>query len=255
MTTDKLLPYRELLERHTATATDPELYGGPVASRYESFRYCFEHFSATGGSTIVELGTIRSFVHGGLPGCNSDDTSYWSPGDPASWDWGAGCFSLLAATCLEEAGPTIHTVDIVAPHIERCKTVTGAYKHLFQYHVCNSVDFLRSLPRGSVDLLYIDTGDMWPIEPTARHQLEEAKAIVRGRLLSPGGLVLIDDVRNATPLQRGDTSPLGKAKYSLPYLLDHGYRTVFDGYQVALAAPRGAPRRLPFRRSYRAADR
>ena len=41
-------------------------------SRFYSFSYAFDYFSSTGGSVIVELGTSRSFVHGGHIGCNSD---------------------------------------------------------------------------------------------------------------------------------------------------------------------------------------
>ncbi|HTW07676.1 MAG TPA: hypothetical protein VME46_09205 [Acidimicrobiales bacterium] len=227
--------FRPFLDEHTASATDPLLFGRPVASRYHTLRYCFDHFLSTGGRTVVELGTIRSFVHGGLPGCNSDDVAYWEPGHPESWDWGAGCFSLLAAMCLSEVGPEIHTVDLVATHIERCKVVTSAYKHLFQYHISSSVEFLRRMEPGSVDLLYLDTGDMWPIEPTALNQLQEVKVLCKRRLLSPRGLVLIDDVRNATPPRMGERNLLGKAKYSLEYLRSHGFEVVLDEYQVVLA--------------------
>lgn len=241
-----LLQFKPFLDRHTADAVDREVLP-PTApgSRYESFRFAFDRVLAAGGRTIVELGTIRSFVHGGLPGCNDDDPAYWHPERPEDWDWGAGCFSLMAAICLERTTPVIHTVDSVPAHIERCRVVTAPFASLFHYHVCDSVDFLRSLPPGSIDLLYLDTGDMWPIEPTARHQLAEVKALHRGRLLAGGGLVLIDDVRNATPRRFGERSRLGKAKYSIPYLLSHGFEIVFDDYQVALtrsAAPR--PRRL-----------
>lgn len=238
--------YRPFLDEHTRTATDTEVMGGPVASRYETMRFCFEHFLERGGRTIVELGTIRSFVHGGLSGCNSDDPSLFDPTRPDTWDWGAGCFSMMAATCLAEAGPRIHTVDIVPAHIERCRVVTARYAELFEYHVADSVEFLRSFPAGSIDLLYLDTGDMWPIEPAARHQLREAEAIKRCRVMARDGLVLIDDVKNATPMRNGDMSRLGKSKYSLPYLTGRGrFKVVRDGYQVVLARrPSGAARLL-----------
>ena len=237
-----LAPYRPFLDQHTAEAIDGEWE--PQRSRYASFRLAFDHLRRTGGRTIVELGTIRSYVHGGLPGCNDDDPSFWRPDAPERWDWGAGCFSLLAAICLADASPTIHTVDIVPGHIERCKIVTADHSHLFQYHVCDSVAFLRSLPRRSVDLVYLDTGDMWPIEPTARHQLAEVKQLHRRRVLADQALVLIDDVRNLTPRRFGETSCLGKAKYSIPYLLKHGFEVVFDGYQVALTDAGSRAKRL-----------
>jgi len=224
----RLRPYRGQLERHTDA-------DGAQPSRFASFSFAFENVQRTGGRRVVELGTTRSFVHGGLAGCNDDDPSHWDPQAPDRWDWGAGCFTLLAALCL--AGAEIHTVDSVRGHIERCRLMTAAHAGRIRYHVCDSVDFLRSWAPGSLDLIYIDTGDMWPIEPTARHQLAEAEVVCEERLLAPHGLLLIDDVGNSTPRRFGDDSPYGKAKYSLPYLLEAGFEVVFEGYQVALRPP------------------
>ena len=80
---------------------------------------------------------------------------------------------------------------------------------------------------------------MTPIEPTARLQLEEAQIIVRRRLVSPRGRILIDDVRNPAARQPGESSGLGKSKYSLPFLLANGFRLEMSEYQVLLA-PSGA---------------
>ena len=88
-------------------------------------------------------------------------------------------------------------------------------------------------------MLYLDTGDMTPIEPTALLQLDEVKIVVKRNLLSPNGLILIDDVKNQTPKKFGDKSGLGKSKYSIPYLLEHWYEIIMDEYQVIL---RRAPR-------------
>ena len=182
---------------------------------------------------IVELGTIRSYTHGGLPGCNSDDLTAWTPTVPKNWDWGAGCFSRMAAECLGDLNPIIHTVDVAASHVQRCKRITQEFAHLFRYNVADSTQFLRSV-RGPIDLLYLDTGDMTPIEPTARHQLHEARAVVSRDLMAHGGVVLLDDVRNQTPRTFGDGSGLGKSKYALPYLLRHGFQLDMDEYQVLL---------------------
>lgn len=233
----RLAPFCAYLDAHTADAclADGDV---PIPSRSQSFGFAFAHFARHGGRRVVELGTLRSFVHGGLAGCNSDDVSWWRPDAPENWDWGAGCFSLLAAICLGPLQPAIATVDLSATHLDRCRLMTAGFAHLFTYHHSDSVDYLRSLPRRSVDLLYLDTGDMWPIEPAAEQQLAEARAIVEADVLSRDGLLLIDDVRNATPERHGDTSRLGKSKYALPYLLEHGFALAFDGYQVALTPPR-----------------
>ncbi len=134
---------------------------------------------------------------------------------------------------MEHLKPTIHTVDITANHIKRCKIVTHKYAKMFKYHISDSVNFLMMLEPKSVDLLYVDTGDMTPIEPTAKLQLREVEIIAKKNILKDDGLILIDDVKNNTPIKYGETSGLGKSKYAIPYLLENGYKTVFDGYQVA----------------------
>ena len=192
-------------------------------------------FEENRGRVIVELGTSRSFTHGGHPGCNLDDTRFWTPDQPENWDWGAGFFTRMVATSLSYLKPEIHTVDLISTHIDRCKYMTQEYQDLITYHVSSSVDYLARcrFPKG-IDLLYLDTGDMTPIEPTALLQLEEAKKIVKRNLMAPKGIILIDDVRNQTPRKFGDTSGLGKSKYALPYLLEHGFEIIMDEYQVLL---------------------
>jgi hypothetical protein len=226
--------YKNYLENGTYVGFDWSHYIPKPQSRYYTFKMAFEHFKNNNGKMVVELGTSRSFVHGGHPGCNLDDPQYWNPNEPQDWDWGAGFFTRMAAESLQHLNPTIHTIDLAASHIERCKIITADLKDYLRYHVSSSVDFLKSCAPQSIDLLYVDTGDMTPIEPTALVQLEEAEVIVANDLISPNGIILIDDVRNQTPLQFGETSPLGKAKYSIPYFLAHGFEIVADEYQVIL---------------------
>lgn len=230
-------PYRALIEAGTLDGQDWSFFGGEApASRYASLRLAFERLARSGGGTVVETGTIRSYVHGGLPGCNEGDDALWTPDRPERWDWGAGCFTLLAAKCLAGTGSTIHTVDVSAEHIRRCRVATAPWAASIRYHVADSAAFLRAFDE-KIGLLYLDAGDIWPVEPSAIHQLEEAKAAVERGLLPPSALVLLDDVRNTTPPKFGEASRLGKSKYALPYLLSKGFRVVFDGYQVLLAAP------------------
>ncbi len=231
----QLAPYKNFLQQGTYEGTDWSQLPRVPASRYESFKVTFEYLAAMNHPlVIVELGTSRSFNHGGLIGCNSDDTSYWMPYNPATWDWGAGFFTRMAALALANYPVTIHTVDLVSAHINRCKYMTSDFPYI-RYHVSDSVIFLKKchFPSG-IDLLYLDTGDMTPLEPTARLQLEEAKVIVERNLIAPQGYILIDDVRNQTPKKFGETSDLGKAKYSLPFFLENGFELVMDEYQVLL---------------------
>ena len=226
--------YRGYLEEGTYVGFDWSKINPLPQSRYHTFKMAFDHFAHNNGRVVVELGTSRSFVHGGHPGCNLDDPAYWDVSNPKNWDWGAGFFTYMAAACLSHLNPVIHTVDIIAAHIERCKIITAEFKEYLNYHVASSVDFLKRCEPESIDLLYVDTGDMTPIEPTALLQLEEAQVIVEKNLLSPHGIILIDDVRNQTPKQFGEESELGKAKYSIPFFLAHGFEIIGDEYQVIL---------------------
>jgi hypothetical protein len=230
-----LAPYKTFLEDGTYEGFGAWPADKPLPqSRHYTFKKAFEHFEHNNGRIIVELGTTRSYVHGGHPACNIQDSKYWMPNQPENWDWGAGSFTRMAAEALAHLNPEFHTLDLVAAHISVAQTMTQEFPFM-HYHVCSSLDFLRTcnFPNG-IDLLYIDTGDMTPIEPTARLQLAEAMIIVERNLLSSQGIILIDDVRNQTPKVFGETSDLGKSKYSLPYFLEHGYEIIEDEYQVIL---------------------
>lgn len=135
---------------------------------------------------------------------------------------------------LTDENTYITTVDIVKNHIERCKYMTNDCKNKINYVINSSENVLHSIPSKSVDLLYLDTGDMTPIEPTAQLHLREAKIIVEREILTDNGIILIDDVRNYTPKLNGEISDYGKAKYSIPYFIENGYETVMDEYQVIL---------------------
>jgi hypothetical protein len=231
----QLVTYKNLLDWGTLSGSDwPEFTTLPK-TRYDTFKVAFEAIEQIDHPIVVELGTSRSFTHGGLPGCNLDDIIYWVPENPEGWDWGAGFFTRMAAVALNHTNPHIHTVDICSSHIKRCQIMTSDFADRIDYHIADSVTFLKNcyFPE-KIHLLYLDTGDMSPIEPTAELQLEEAKVIVARDLIAEGGFILIDDVRNQTPKKFGDTSGLGKSKYSLPFLLDHGFNLVMDEYQVLL---------------------
>ena len=225
--------YQSFMQEGTLENQDWSTFSTPPQARDVTFKKAFDLFTENNGKVVVELGTTRSFVHGGLPGCNSDDVRFWTPNNPKNWDWGAGCFTRVAAECLAPLNPIFHTIDLAQQHINRCKVITAPFAHFVQYHVCSSLTYLADTTE-KIDLLYMDTGDMTPIEPTAQLQLEEAKLVVSRNLIAPRGLILIDDVRNQTPKKFGEESDLGKAKYALPYLLEHGFEIIEDEYQVLL---------------------
>ena len=59
------------------------------------------------------------------------------------------------------------------------------------YHISSSEEFLKSFTK-KIDLLYLDTGDMTPIEDTAQLHLREATIIVERDLLSKNGIIAIE---------------------------------------------------------------
>src|SRR5690242_9652808 len=127
---ENLDAYKEFLIKGTYGEQDwTFLQGAPLPkSRYDTFKAAFKLFEDNQGKVIVELGTSRSFTHGGHIGCNSDDKSYWDIDHPENWDWGAGFFTRMSALCLAHLSPQIHTVDIAFSHIERCKWMTKDLK-------------------------------------------------------------------------------------------------------------------------------
>ena len=132
---EKIIKYKTFLEKGTYES----FYNWPQSkplplSRYYTFKKAFEHFEKHNGKIIIELGTTRSFTHGGHEGCNLNDTKYWMPDQPHWWDWGAGSFTRVAAEALAHMSPEFHTIDISKEHIQRCKTITADFDFM-QYHV------------------------------------------------------------------------------------------------------------------------
>jgi hypothetical protein len=202
-------------------------------SRYYTFKYVLDYIKDNNLKNILELGTSRSYVDGRFEGCNSDDIKYWEPENPEKWDWSAGLFTRVFAESLNNYKCNIYSLDSNKYHIERSKNILGKYSSKVKYFHSLSEDFLKSTDM-KFDVIYLDTGDMTPIEDTAMLQLVEAHIIVERDLLNKGGLLLIDDVRNPTPKIAGETNNLGKSKYSVQYLMKHGFKLVMGEYQVIL---------------------
>lgn len=226
----RLEKYKKYLDAGTVESSGID---NEAISRYQSFKKCMEFLENKKNKSILELGTTRSFTDGKYEGCNSDNTFYWNKDNYSKWDWGAGCFTLIFGQ-LDEIDLT--TVDVCSSHIERCKFMTSSLGIQCTHVVSDSVEFLKQTDK-EYAIIYLDTGDMTPIEATAQKQLEEVKIIIERKLLMPLGYLLIDDVMNKTPKEHGDDSGMGKSKYSIPYLYDKGYLALHKGYQYILFHP------------------
>ncbi len=213
---------------------DIYMFGRSMHSRYDTFERVLEHLLSVNEPVIVELGTSRSFVTGGIEGCMSDDPKYWMPDRPEVWDHGAGIFTYLIPMTLMKNGKSflLHSVDICDKALSIAKTMTDHIRAPVQYHKQRSTNFLDSF-EGQIDVLYMDTAET--DEDGARIHLDDAKKVVERNLIKPGGLILIDDVRSPNFIHMaGKTWILGKGKYSIPYLLQNGFEIVMDEYQMLL---------------------
>ena len=197
-------------------------------SRYHTFKYCYDYLKDS-KPIIVELGTSRSFVDGRFEGACSDNIKYWNKNNPDKWDWSAGYFTKIFANLFSDS--TIHTVDIDSKHLSIAKLMNSDKNNIL-YHHTTSEHFLNTFNQ-KIDLLYLDTGNM--DEETAKLHKREIDIIIKKNLLSDNGLILIDDVKNPWMLINTDeTSVLGKSKYSVPLLLNNGYKLIMDEYQMIL---------------------
>jgi len=230
-----IIKYKKLMDEamiHYNTEEEYKQYFGRVPLfRYDTLKYCLDYFTENNFKTIVELGTSRSFVDGKYPGCNSDDTKYWEPSNPIKWDWSAGCFTRVIGELIQNSDVELTSVDLALSHINRSKKMTEGLTNITHFNM-SSEEYLIN-HKNKIDFLYMDTGDVTPIERTAELHLRESKILVENDIMSPKGILLIDDVRNIQS-KKQTTSEYGKAKYSIPYLQENGYELVMDEYQVVL---------------------
>jgi hypothetical protein len=221
------MKYFELLDKHCQY--DYSQMARPRLSRAHTMKFAYEEMLKIKCPVIFELGTTRSFVHGGLEGCAIPDEQYWQPDNPEAWDFSAGAFTRVFG---ELPNKILHTVDLIRNHINVAKKITDGLGGIF-YHVGDATKFLENIDL-TADLIYSDVGDMTPLEDTARLHEEEAHIIIDRELVNIGGYVLIDDVHHPYPLSVGEKSAFGKAKYSVGVFLAGGFDIVMDEYQLLL---------------------
>lgn len=220
-------------------------YKENLEKRYDSFLYVFNKLSSKDSNVIIELGTSRSFVSGGVRGCMSDDTIYWNENNTENWDWGAGLFTRVCAEIIEGTDNVFHTVDPSEKAMKISKVITSKYIDNIRYNLTTSTDFLKGFPQ-KIDLLYMDHHET--CEEGAQLHLLDSKIIVDNDLLSKDGLILIDDIHlnnykslpgiiSKNGLEDPKLTPAehyGKGTYSIPYLQSKGFKLLYEGYQIIL---------------------
>ena len=192
---------------------------GPVISQFLSWcrgsnpmglsSYCDRHrgfnciLSNANQGKWVETGTIRSVE-----------------------DWsGAGYSTYLFGYWLWSNGGNLWSVDTSQTSCEFARRETAVFGDTVSVVNSTGEEFIRQLSDDSIDLLYLDSCDT-DVPEHAEVCLGEAKAGLSK--LRETALVGIDD----TPFSGG--AFIGKGKLAIPFLLNHGWRILYAGYQVIL---------------------
>lgn len=188
----------------------------------KSFLLIKENINPEKKYNIVELGTSRSFVTYGYPGCLNSDPIFWSPEEPYKWDWGAGIFTKVFSDNLRGEEFLLHTID---PDDDAISIVSVMCKDNDNVKIIKdySTNFLNSI-NFKIDFLYMD--HMETSEEACIKHLEDSILIVQQNLMNDNGIILIDDV--------DDNVTYTKGKYSIPYLLENGFIKILHEYQVLL---------------------
>jgi len=161
-----------------------------------------------GPVNIVETGTIRvgADLHS-----DGGSTRYWK-----IWS--------------ENTGSQVWTVDIDEKNISACKSIIGAGAGI-NYVIEDSKSFLANFDK-KIHLLFLDAMDCQPpIEDTWNHQLQEVKNAIPK--LADGAIILIDDYNGI------DRIVESKSMYSHPYLLENGFKIIYEGDHQIIFSKQG----------------
>ena len=160
-----------------------------------------------GALTFVETGTARK------------DGDFYGDGQ-STYILGDYC-----KTILNNEGK-IWTCDIIEENIDMCKKVTKEFSDNIEYVVSDSLLFLKGF-ENKIDYLYLDSFDSstGQEEEAALHNFEELKLALPNTHEST--IIVIDDYHI--------NGKKGKGKYSVPYLIDNGWKLANStGFQAVL---------------------
>jgi hypothetical protein len=110
-------------------------YAKPGHRRHATMKAALNLFLQNGGSNIVETGCCR------LPD-----------------DWGAGLSTVMFGDFCKKYTKRLYTVDLSPENMAICRDLTKEYNGFIDYHVEDSVSFLKRFDQ-TIDLLYLDSYD------------------------------------------------------------------------------------------------
>ena len=191
----------------------------------KSFELIMKHINTQEIYNIVEFGTSRSYVNGDIKGCLDPNPIYWHPDNPEKWDWGAGVFTKVFSDNLihNKCNFNLYTVDPDENAIKIVNTmIDDSIKNKVIIIKDYSTNFLQNI-KFKIDFLYMD--HMESSEEACKQHYIDAKYIVENDLMNSNSIILIDDCK---------TNSHNKSKYSIPYLLDNGFKLILNEYQCLL---------------------
>lgn len=171
--------------------------------RYASFALAKELIKQRQLYTWVETGTARN----GATNCIGD-----------------GCSTMVYSDFLTELNGELYSVDIDPNAINCAQQALRLAKDRVHFFVSDSITFLKEFDK-PIDFLYLDSYDFDFNNPSPSqiHHLKEIEAAYDK--LHDNSVVMIDDCR----LPHG-----GKGRLIIDYLIQRGWKKIFDGYQVIM---------------------
>jgi hypothetical protein len=129
-----------------------ELHKKDLDQRYPTMRRALDLLAARGGKTIIETGCARM-----------------------KDDWGAGMSTLIFADWCSRHDAHLYSVDISKGNLQTARCIIGDALSPFVTLVhWDSVEWLRQVGDGSVDLLYLDSLDYPYVELLNAHGYQVA---------------------------------------------------------------------------------
>jgi hypothetical protein len=174
-----------------------------LGKRYGTFYQALMLAVARNVKTIVETGTSRT---------------------PGNWE-GDGQSTIVLASFAQRYGCKLWTCDIDPAAIDAARASTQQMASFVEYHVGDSVEFLRGFQQ-PIDFLYLDSfdfNDPSNPNPPQDHALREGQA-ARHALFTQS-IVLVDDCH----LPFG-----GKGGKVIPFLLGEGWQVIGLSYQILM---------------------
>lgn len=180
------------------------------SSRHDSMKLALELMDQRQPNVIVETGTARA-----------------GEGDPGAMFMGDGGSSVIFGTWAELNNKNFYSVDINQSNIKAAQTALAPKNDKIHFICDDSVHFLSTFNE-PIDFLYLDSFDyeLGNPGPSQEHHLKEIMS-AHDKLTS-SAVVMIDDC---------SWPGGGKGGLVIPYLLERGWKIIYDGFQVILVRP------------------